>query len=78
MQGFFKDMKAICIVLNIGQPVIQIVTVLNCVSRVLKKNDMKFLLLVQKLYKKTVIHSLKETERISECLCVCVRACVRE
>ncbi len=37
MQGFFKDMKAICIVLNIGQPVIQIVTVLICVSRVLKK-----------------------------------------
>ncbi len=48
MQGFFKDMNAICIVLNIGQPVLQIVTVLSFLSRVLKK-DMKVMLLVQKL-----------------------------
>ncbi len=27
MQGFFKDMNAICKVLNIGQPVLQIMTV---------------------------------------------------
>ncbi len=47
MQGFFKDMNAICKVLNIGQPVLQIMTVLSFVSRVLK-NDMKILLLVQK------------------------------
>ncbi len=47
MQGFFKDMNAICNVLNIGQHVLQIITVLSFVSRVLK-NDMKVLLLVQK------------------------------
>ncbi len=47
MQGFFKDMNAIRKVLNIGQPVLQILTVLSFVSRVLK-NDMKVLLLVQK------------------------------
>ncbi len=44
MQGFFKDMNAICKVLNIGQPALQIMTVLSFVSRVLK-NDMKVLLL---------------------------------
>ncbi len=43
MQGFFKDMKAICKVLNIVQPVLQ----MSFVSRVLK-NDMKVLLLEQK------------------------------
>ncbi len=37
MQGFFKNMNAICKVLNIGQPVLQIM-----------KNDMKVLWLVQK------------------------------
>ncbi len=47
MQGFFEDMNAIRKVLNIGQPVLQIMTVLSFVSRVLK-NDMKVLLLVQK------------------------------
>ncbi len=47
MQGFSKDMNAICKVLNIGRPVLQIMTVLSFVSRVLK-NDMKVLLLVQK------------------------------
>ncbi len=47
MQGFFKDMNAICNVLNIGQPVLQTMTFFNLVSRVLK-NDMKVLLLVQK------------------------------
>ncbi len=40
MQGFLKDMNAICNVLNIGQPVLQIMTVWGFVSRVLK-NDMK-------------------------------------
>ncbi len=48
MQGFFKDMNAICRVFNIGQPVLQIMTVLNFVSRVLK-NDTEVLLLVRKL-----------------------------
>ncbi len=47
MQIFFKDMNAIRKVLNILQHVLQIMTVLNFVSRVLK-NDMKVLLLVQK------------------------------
>ncbi len=47
IQGFSKDMNAICQVLNIGQPVLQIMTVLRFVSRVLKY-DMKVLLLVQK------------------------------
>ncbi len=42
MQGFFKDMNAICTILNIGQPVLQIMTVLSFVSWVLK-NDMKVL-----------------------------------
>ncbi len=51
MQSFFKDMNAKCKVLNIGQPVLQIVTVLSFVSRVLK-NDTKVLLLVQKWFKK--------------------------
>ncbi len=48
MQGFFKDMNAICTVLNIGQPALQIMTnnVLSFVSRVLK-NDMKFQLVMQ-------------------------------
>ncbi len=41
-QGFFKDMNAMCNVLNIGQPV------LSFVSRVLKI-EMNDLLLVQKL-----------------------------
>ncbi len=40
MQGFLKDMNAICKVLNIGQPVLQIMTVLGFVYRVLK-NYMK-------------------------------------
>ncbi len=48
MQGFFKDMNTIWKVLNIGQPVLQIMTVLSCVSRVMK-NEMKVLLLVQTL-----------------------------
>ncbi len=48
MQGFFKDVNAICNVLNIGQPLSQTMTFFNLVSRVLK-NDMKVLLLVQKL-----------------------------
>ncbi len=47
MQGLFKDMNAICKVLNIGRPVLQIMTVLSFVSRVLK-NDTKVMLLVQK------------------------------
>ncbi len=46
MQGFFKDMNAMCKVLNIGQPVLEIMTVLCFMSRVLK-NDMKVLLLEQ-------------------------------
>ncbi len=54
MQGFFKDMNAICKVLNIGQPVLHIMTVLSFVSRVLK-NDMTVLLLVQKWLQKTVM-----------------------
>ncbi len=48
MQGFFKDMNAICKVLNIGQPVLQTMTVLTFVSRVLKN----VLLLVQNDCKK--------------------------
>ena len=47
MQGFFKDMNAQCNVLNIGQPVLQVMTVLSFVSRVLK-NDHKVLKLVPK------------------------------
>ena len=34
VQGFFKDMNAQCNVLNIGQPVLQVMTVLSFVSRV--------------------------------------------
>ncbi len=48
MQGFLKDMKAICRVLNSGQPVLQIMTVLSFVSRDLK-NDINVLLSLQKL-----------------------------
>ncbi len=47
MQVFFKDMNAICKVLNIGQPVLQIMTDLSFVSRFFL-NDVKVLLLVQK------------------------------
>ena len=47
VQGFFKDMNAQCNVLNIGQPVLQVMHVLNVVSRVLK-NDHKVLKLVPK------------------------------
>jgi hypothetical protein len=42
VQGFFKDMNAQCNVLNIGQPVLQVMTVLSFVSRVLK-NEHKVL-----------------------------------
>ncbi len=56
MQDFFKGMNTICKVLNIGQPVLQIMTVLCFVRRVLK-NDMKVMLLVQKLLYKTVIQN---------------------
>ncbi len=52
MQGFFKDMNAMCKVLNIGQPVLEIMTVLCFMSRVLK-NDMEVLLLEQNWFKKT-------------------------
>ncbi len=48
MQSFFKDINTICKFVNIVQPVLQIMTVLSFVSRVLK-NDMKIMLLVQKL-----------------------------
>ncbi len=51
MQGFFKDVNAMCKVLNIGQPVLEIMTVLCFMSRVLK-NDMKVLLLEQNWFKK--------------------------
>lgn len=47
MQGFFKDMKAQSIFLNIGQPVLQVMTVLSFMSRVLK-NDHNILKLVPK------------------------------
>ncbi len=47
MQSFFKDMNAICNILDIGQPVLHTMIVLSFVYRVLK-NDMKVLLLVQK------------------------------
>jgi len=36
VQYFFKDVNAQCNVLNIRQPVLQVITVLNFVSRVLK------------------------------------------
>ncbi len=42
MQGFFKEMNAIRKVLNIGQPVLQIMTVLSFVY------EINLLLLVQK------------------------------
>jgi hypothetical protein len=32
VQGFFKDMNAQCNVLNTGQPVIQVMTILSFVS----------------------------------------------
>ena len=38
VQGFFKDMNSQCSVLNIGQPVLQVMTGLSFVSRVLKKD----------------------------------------
>ena len=40
MQGFFKDMNAQCNVLNIGQPVLQVMAILSFASRVMK-NDHK-------------------------------------
>jgi hypothetical protein len=47
VQGFLKDMNAQCNVLNIGQPVLQLMTVMSFVSTVLK-NDHKVLKLVLK------------------------------
>jgi hypothetical protein len=44
-QGFFKDMNAQCNILNTGQPVLHVTTVLSFVSRVLK-NDHKVLKIV--------------------------------
>ena len=47
VQDFFKDVNAQCNVLNIRQPVLQVITVLSFVSRVLK-NDIKVLKIVAK------------------------------
>ena len=47
VQDLFKDMNAQCNVLNIGQPVLQVMTIVCFVSRVLK-NDIKVLKLVAK------------------------------
>ena len=47
VQDFFKDMNAKFNVLNIGQSVLQVMTVVSFVSRVLK-NDVKVLKLVAK------------------------------
>jgi len=40
VQDFFKDVNAQCNVLNIRQPVLQVITVLSFVSRVLKNDIM--------------------------------------
>ncbi len=50
MQGLFKDMNAICKVLNIGHPVLQIMTVLSFVSRVLK-NDKVYVISAKNIVK---------------------------
>jgi len=42
VQDLFKDVNAQCNVLNIRQPVLQVITVLSFVSRVFK-NDIKVL-----------------------------------
>ena len=47
VQDFFKDMNVQCNVLNIGQSVLQVMTVLSFVSRYLK-NDITVLNLVAK------------------------------
>ncbi len=47
VQYFFKDVNAQCNVLNIRQPVLQVITVLSFVSRVVK-NDIKVLKIVAK------------------------------
>ncbi len=47
VQDFFKDVNAQCNVLNIRQPVLQVITVLSFVSRVVK-NDIKVLKIVAK------------------------------
>jgi len=48
VQDFFKDVDAQCNVLNIRQPVLQMITVLRFMSRVLK-NDMTVLKIVGKV-----------------------------
>ena len=47
VQDFLKDVNAQCSVLNIRQPVLQVITVLSFVSRVLK-NEIKVLKIVAK------------------------------
>ncbi len=47
VHDFFKDVNAQCNVLNIRQPVLQVITVLSFVSRVVK-NDIKVLKIVAK------------------------------
>ncbi len=47
VQDFFKNVNAQCNVLNIRQPVLQVITVLSFVSRVVK-NDIKVLKIVAK------------------------------
>ncbi len=47
VQDFFKDVNAQCNVLNIRQPVLQVITVLSFVSRDVK-NDIKVLKIVAK------------------------------
>ncbi len=57
MQSFFKDRNTICNVLNIGQPVLQTMTVMSYVSRVFN-NDMKVLLLVQHDCKNSIVYMI--------------------
>jgi len=54
VQDFFKDVDAQCNVLNIRQPVLQMITVLRFMSRVLK-NDMKVLKIVGKVIVKKLL-----------------------
>ncbi len=62
VQDFFKDVNGQCNVLNIRQPVLQVITVF--VSRVVK-NDIKVLKIVASDCKKTVILSL--TSSLLQC-----------
>ena len=66
VQRFFKNMNAQCNVLNIGQPVLQVMTDLSFASRVLK-NDHK----VPEISAKVIVKKCNYSRVSIYCLQIC-------